>query len=564
MLNGPSRIWTSDRLRPSKFTMRLLWSFTCPQAVRARQSGKGVLRAVPALLLLASAFVLRADWLTFGHDAQRSGWAVEETKLTPATAKDLKLKWFVQLDNLPLALNALTPPLVARDVPTLSGVKTLVYVAGSSNRLFAVDAGTGAVVWQRAFQSFVHARMESFFLCPNALNATPVIDRRQNMIFALAYDGRLFGLDLGTGNIRFGPYQFVPPFSKAWSLNLKDGFVYTTTSQGCGGDRSGLYSMGVTDLIHRITYETLVRNGVGAGLWSRGGTTIGENGVVYGSTGDGPFDPANGDFGSTFLAASAPSLNIVDYFSPLNWAEVNRKDLDLPSGGHLWFAYRNYHLLVGGGKESVVYLLNADLLGSKDHQTPLDVSPQIGNQAKALEESGIWGAPALWKDETGQPWIYVPLWGPPVKSNIGSVPGNGEAPHGSVLAFKVELNHAGIPCLRLAWMSSDVNLPDSPVVANGAVFVLATGENPRQVKQERTQFKDEQDWKQNLLTTEERGGGTHAAELMALDAKTGKLLYRSGSAMKSWNHFGGLAIDEGNVYAVDHSSALYCFGVPGK
>ena len=174
--------------------------------------------------------------------------------------------------------------------------------------------------------------------------------------------------------------------------------------------------MRVDNPIHRISYEMLVRNGSGAGMWSRGGTTIGQNGVIYASTGDGPFDPQNGDFGSTFLAASAPDLNIVDYFSPLNWAEVNRKDLDLPSGGHLWFAYRNYHLVVGGGKESVVYLLNADLLGDKDHQTALYLSPQLGNETKTLEEKGNWGAPALWKEETGQPWIYVPLWGEPAKS----------------------------------------------------------------------------------------------------------------------------------------------------
>ena len=138
---------------------------------------------------------------------------------------------------------------------------------------------------------------------------------------------------------------------------------------------------------------------------------------------------------------------------------------------------------------------------------------------------------------------------------------NGQAPHGSVFAFKVELSKTGIPCLRLAWVSPDVNLPDAPAVANGVVFILATGENPRQVKQERTEFKSEKDWKENLLTTEERGAGTHGAELMALDARTGKLLYRSGTAMKSWNHFGGLAIDDGKVYAVDHSSTLYCFGV---
>ena len=47
---------------------------------------------------------------------------------------------------------------------------------------------------------------------------------------------------------------------------------------------------------------------------------------------------------------------------------------------------------------------------------------------------------------------------------------------------------------------------------------------------------------------------------MALDARTGKLLYRSERAMKTWNHFGGLAVDDGNIYAVDHSSTLYCFG----
>jgi hypothetical protein len=51
---------------------------------------------------------------------------------------------------------------------------------------------------------------------------------------------------------------------------------------------------------------------------------------------------------------------------------------------------------------------------------------------------------------------------------------------------------------------------------------------------------------------------------MALDAKTGKLLYRSGTAMKSWTHFGGLAIHDGSVYAADHSSTLYCFGLVHK
>ena len=58
--------------------------------------------------------------------------------------------------------------------------------------------------------------------------------------------------------------------------------------------------------------------------------------------------------------------------------------------------------------------------------------------------------------------------------------------------------------------------------------------------------------------------GTQAAELYALDAKTGKLLYKSGSAMKSWVHFSGLALADGRVYAVDHSSRVYSFGLKGQ
>src|SRR4051794_5866574 len=107
---------------------------------------------------------LRPAWFSFGHDGQSSAWPSDVSKLSTATAKDLTLKWSVQLDNIPLALNALTAPLVATDVPTLSGVKTLAYVGGSSNRLFALDAANGAIVWERTFQSFVAARSEPFFL----------------------------------------------------------------------------------------------------------------------------------------------------------------------------------------------------------------------------------------------------------------------------------------------------------------------------------------------------------------------------------------------------------------
>ena len=87
-------------------------------------------------------------------------------------------------------------------------------------------------------------------------------------------------------------------------------------------------------------------------------------------------------------------------------------------------------------------------------------------------------------------------------------------------------------------------LPDPVVIANGVVFGLSTGANEVQSGGEA----------KRLL-------GTHAAVLKALDAKTGKELYNSGDAIGSWVHFSGLAIADGRVYAVDHDSTVYCFGV---
>ena len=97
------------------------------------------------------------------------------------------------------------------------------------------------------------------------------------------------------------------------------------------------------------------------------------------------------------------------------------------------------------------------------------------------------------------------------------------------------------------------------------LFALSTGENPRQDKVLGIlHFKSSEEWKKNLLTTEERSAGTRPAVLYALDAKTGKMLYQSSNAMKSWVHFSGLAIDSGKVFAVDHDSRLYCFGLKEK
>jgi hypothetical protein len=283
---------------------------------------------------------------------------------------------------------------------------------------------------------------------------------------------------------------------------------------------------------------------------------------VYVSSGDGAFNPATGDYSNTYLAAPSDLAGVRDYFLPPNWQDISKRDLDLPSGGLVEFPYRGKRLLAGGGKESVIYLLDPANLGGSAHQQPLYSTPVLANEGRALEEKGMWGTPAAWSAPNGESWLYFTVWGPLASTAPHFPLANGATPHGAIVAFQVVPSANGAPTLHPAWTSPDMHLPDAPVVANGVLFALATGENPRQDHMLGvTHFKSMEEWKHNLLTTAERSAGTQPAVLMAMDAKTGKLLYSSGDAMKTWVHFTGLAVTGARIFAVDHESHLYCFGL---
>jgi outer membrane protein assembly factor BamB len=503
------------------------------------------------LLLSASARVMAADWLTFGHDPQRTGWASEERSISPETAANLTLLWKTKIDSSAQGLWSLTSPVVAENVSTKLGNKTVVYVAGISGTVFALATDTGEELWRYTVNNFVESRSHVYvyqgsFLCPNGITATPVIDKDTNTIYFIGPDGMLYGLDLGSGRVRYGPVQFVAPFSKNWSLSLVNGRVYTTLSQGCGNGVSGVYSIDVRDRHHPVIEQGLLSNTNTAGIWGRGGPVIGSNGRVYGGTADGMFNPAAGDYSNAVVAVGLDHLSVLDYFLPPNWLYLNRKDFDLGSSSPVYFGWRNKSLLAHGAKEGVVYLLDADSLGGQDHQTPLYISPRLGNDRQdCCEGIGIWGALSTARDATGQTWLYVPMAGPPAADGPKFPLTNGDVSQGSMMAFKVEVDpKTEGPTLVPAWISGNFDHPDPAVIANGVVFSLSNGENAVQRGGEAKRLEN-----------------THPAVLRALDAATGKELYNSATAISSWVHFSGLALANGKVYAVDHDSYLYCFGL---
>jgi outer membrane protein assembly factor BamB len=388
---------------------------------------RGLVRRVIELLIVAALVpevqAIAGDWVTFGHDPQRTGWALDERTLNPANVPALKLQWKAQLSNRSFSLSALTIPVVATGVSTTKGVRSIIYVAGISGTIFALDAQTGEELWTRTLRSMVVARaggLQGTFLCPNGITATPVIDRETGILYVIAPDGELYGLDLGSGKVRYGPVQFVSPFAKSWSLNLVGGTVYTTVSNGCGNGRSGVYAVDVRDPRRPTVREMLLSNAFTAGIWGRGGPVVGENGTIYGGTADGDTNPKAGDYSTTVVAVSMKNLSLIDYFLPSNWPYLKRNDLDVGSASPVWFTWKNRSLLAHGSKDGVVYLMDADELGGNDHSTPLFTSPKLGNDREACcDGSGIWGGLSTSRDEEGQTWIYVPMGGaPPIAQNF--------------------------------------------------------------------------------------------------------------------------------------------------
>lgn len=495
------------------------------------------------------------QWITFGGDPQRDGWARTETTLTTANVKGMKLIWKIKVDSPLREMTDLTAPIVAENVLTAQGHKDIVVVAGGADTVDAVDIDTGKLMWHKQFTQDAKPRQASRWLCPNALNATPVIQfggisSRDRSVLTVSSDGRLHSLNIVNGEDRMAPVDFVPPFSKNWSLNLIDNVLYTTTSQGCNGAKSGVWAMDMKD--PKKTVSFFQTDPGGGGVWGRAGVAASlDDKTILAETGDGPFDTATGKYGDSFLALSPKDLKLKDYYTPTNWPWLNRKDLDLGCVTPVEFKYKNWDLIVGGGKEGRLVLLDAKQMGGASHQTPLYYGPIYSNSDLYSAGRGFWGSITTWEDAKGTRWVYVPSWGPTDPKAPAFPVANGPTPDGALLAFKVE-EKDGKPVLTPAWSSRNMQVPEPAIVANGVVYLVSSGEYTLQADSEG-----------RLMNSEQRikAAPGHAI-LYALNAETGKELYSSGADMPGIAHFSGIALSNGRIFVTTIDAMLYSFGLP--
>ena len=491
-----------------------------------------------------------SEWTTGSSDAARDGWQRGTSRLNPESVQNLQLLWKLKVNNKPMGMLHFREPLIVSGVKTGDGPKTLAILAGASNDVFAIDAETGTLVWQKKLKWESDKPQEPGegrgFICTNAQSATPVVspaDAPVRRLYVLASDGFLHTMDLATGEDSEKAIEVLSlPYGKPYGLNLVNNVIYTITGQGCGGVPNALYAVDLAT--KKVTSSTPPQ----AGLWGVAGPAVGSDGTIYFESGDGPYDASTGKLSTSVEAFTFAndSLTLKDYYTPSNHEWLTRRDLDMNSSPVV-FPYQGRDLIVASGKEGRFFLLDSKSMGGSDHQTPLFRSPLVSNKNVNFQTEGTWGSLASWEGKDGTRWVLAPIGGEvAVKFPVSY----GATPNGGIAALKLE-EKSGRPELAPAWLSRDMMTAEPPVIVNGVVFTLAGGEFTGQAN----------DAEGGLFSAEERIKRSIPAKLYALDAMTGKELYSSGDQITSFLHQAGLSVADNKVIFGTFDGTIYCYGL---
>jgi outer membrane protein assembly factor BamB len=528
------------------------------------------------------------DWTTWGYDQERSAWNKGEKILSASNVRKLRVSWSTKLSTPPtdIALSTLTAPLVVEGVSVAGQPRNLVFVLGADDTLFAADADSGKLVWQKSFPPAIKPLRPATWLCSNTANDTPVIDKKKGIIFFVTSDGKMHGLALGDGAERLVGTEFLAPFARAWSLNLIDDVIYTTNARSCGnapgqqpaqppiagappagpvppkgGVEASISAMDVSDLSNPRVNRFYTSSTREAGPWGRGGVQKTPKGIIT-QTADGQYDPAGGEFGEAVLELAPRLAGLVDSFTPANWKYLNLHDLDMGSASQVVFPFGDKLLTAVASKEGVIYLLDIAHLGgiAPDHSTPFYKSQKIANDDAfggntPAPGQGVWGSITTYLTPDGRRFLYVPVWGPPSKDAPPFKNAYGPIANGSIMAFEVVADGKKVSLVS-QWSSPNMTVPDSPVAANGVLYALETGEQTRQNSQPPGQPR-------LPIAGAAKFRATPVGNLVlrAFDAETGKTLYSSKNILTDWVHFSEPVVALGKVFVVTHDAHLYAFGL---
>jgi len=523
-----------------------------------------------AMIFAFSASSFATDWPSTGGNPQRDGWSRGEKRLSKETAGKIQFLYSFPLNNGAKGVNDLTAPTVLTNIITYKGFKHLVFLGGTSNAIYAVDADLGKLFFDTPLENH-HASVKGVgctgemtsnvafagnSLAPGrfglaAVNRIGRVARNKNKqpathftmsppVYAVTGDGYLHSVLQLSGNAKtVEPKKFLPPDAHATGLNVEAGRVYAGTTGACNSSVNGIYAIDPD----KGTTASFITGGSGPA--GDGGTSIGTDGVVYAQITSGHNDEA-GDLAGAVVALDPETLKLEDYLTMPDGA-AEKKSAYEPGTTPLIFGTKegNKDWVVSGGQDGRIYILDADSLGGADHHTPAYRSEVVVDPGAAGSGNGIWHSFATSTDADGTRWLYAAVRGTPA---IDFPIKNGSARMGSILAFKITFRD-GKPSLEPAWSSREMLSPAAPAFANGLVFGLSTGQPSRTAKESGKPY-----------SRAELEKLAKPARLYVLDGATGKELYVGDKATTFAT--GALAVANSQIYFTTHDNALNAYGIP--
>ena len=325
-----------------------------------------------------------------------------------------------------------------------------VYVATENNTVYALSAATGKVAWSRHLATPVPSgSLPCGDIAPTVgITGTPVIDPARSEIFVVADEvvqGRpahvLTGLSTSAGRVEM-TRDVDPPGADTAALLQRTGltlaggrvvFGFGGNDGDCAAYRGRVVSVpeaGGPPAMFTVDAKTGQSQGA---VWMGGAApAVDARGDVWVSVGNGSvYQASRGYDNSDSVLDLSPSMRLLQYFAPADWASDNSRDFDMSAEPVL---LADGQVLLAG-KSPTAYLLNGAHLGG--------IGGQLASLPSACDSDIDGGAAAVGRT------VYLPCVSGIVAVAAATSP----------------------PGLRLLWRSGTGGGP--PIVAGGLVWTIS-------------------------------------------------------------------------------------------
>lgn len=351
------------------------------------------------------------DWLRFDYDAQRSGVGPAHTGITAGNVGLLRLRKVEingTVDSSAIELHAIRVAGRARDV---------IVVTTTYGRTIALDAGTGARLWE-----YVPRDIKTYEGSSQVTTATPIADADRSYVYAASPDGIIHKLSLTTGRQLWATkITFDATHEKiASALNISGKWVVAVTG-GYFGDAPPY--QGHVALIDRATgrllhvWNSLCSNrhhlidppsscpASDSAIWARAGAVIEpRTGRILVATGNAKFNGST-DWGDSALELTPDASRLLHNWTPTDQVQLNANDLDLGSSAPALLPETDgFRLAVQGGKDGQLHLLNLNRLDGTRGGLG-----RTGGELQGISSPGsamVFTAPAVWA-HAGRVYVFV-------------------------------------------------------------------------------------------------------------------------------------------------------------